>query len=61
MKGYESTKEDRERWKKEGYIVVACRLCGDLMLFSKDHYTEQDLIGYECPSCLRRIREYGRI
>ncbi len=34
------------------YIRVACRLCGKEMLFPRESYQEEDLIGWECRGSL---------
>lgn len=34
------------------YIKVCCRLCGKEMLFPRESYQEEDLIGWECRGSL---------
>lgn len=59
MKGNEITRQDMERWKKEGFFPVSCRLCGKVMLFSKMSYRPKEFVGWECggalsPQCKQR-------
>ena len=52
MKGNEVTTEDMIRWDVQGYFPVACRLCGEIMLFPKESYKKSQLIGWECGGSL---------
>lgn len=54
MKAKEIAKEDLERWKKDGWIPVACRICDEVMLYPSPTYTEKMLVGWECDMCRRR-------
>ena len=54
MKAKEITAEDRERWKKNGYFPVVCRICDDVMLYPMRTYKPEMFIGYECQECKRR-------
>lgn len=54
--------EDSKLWTDEParYIVIACRLCGDVWKFPIQY---KDVIkeGWECPNCRRKWREiHGR-
>lgn len=52
MKGNEVTQKDRITWDKEGYFPVACRLCGEVMLFPKKTYSKSNFKGWECGGAL---------
>lgn len=52
MKGNEVTQKDRIKWDKEGYFPVACRLCGEVMLFPKKAYSKLNFKGWECGGSL---------
>ena len=56
MKANEITTEDRERWKKNGYFPVVCRLCDDVMLYPFPTYKHEMFIGWECQECKRRFK-----
>ncbi len=61
MQANEITKEESQRWKREGWIPVPCRICGEVMLFPSKTYSEEQLIGYECQECTRAaIYKYRR-
>ena len=55
MKGYEITKKDRIKWDKEGYFPVACRLCGEVMLFPKKAYSKLNFKGGSLSAQCNRI------
>ncbi len=57
MKANEFTQSDFERWKKDGWIPCACRLCGEITLFPKKTYKQEQLVGYECANCKSVIKE----
>ena len=60
MKGDQVTSVDIKKWKEDGRIPVACRLCGEVMLFSSKFYKEEDLVGYECANCKMILKLMGR-
>ena len=60
MKGSEIKETDRKRWEKAGKIPVACRFCGEIMLFPKETYKPEQLAGYECANCKVLMRMFGR-
>lgn len=60
MKGNEITKEQMERWKKDGWFPVSCRLCGEVTLFLKSHYSPKTFErGYECGCHKRQLARFG--
>lgn len=63
MKGNEITNEDVKKWKDGGRFAVACRICGEVVLFPYGMYDPKDkqLQGYECADCRRLLDFYGRI
>lgn len=60
MKASDIKESDRKRWEKARMIPVACRLCGEIMLFPKETYRPEQLAGYECTNCKRIMRMFGR-
>lgn len=58
---WKMTEEQYKKYLNEHYYLAKCRLCGEEMLCPKQTYTPSDLIGYECPTCIRKLRTLGRI
>lgn len=56
MKGNEITKDQYDRWDKDGWFPVCCRICGEVMLYPKENYKKEWFIGWECGSCKNRWR-----
>lgn len=54
------TREQYRQYLDEDYFLVKCRLCGEEMLYPKI-YNKEELIGYECPTCTRKLRTLGKI
>lgn len=54
MKGNKITPNDMARWDKRGWFPVACRICGEVMLFPKGLYSKKDLAGWECGGALSK-------
>ena len=45
----------QEQHSTNNYHIVACRLCGEILLFPKNFYSIEQLYGYECQECKRKI------
>ena len=60
MKGNEVTIEDMKKWKKYGMIPVACRLCGEVVLYTGKFFKKDELANYECANCKMWLRLFGR-
>lgn len=53
-----ATSADMEKWKKDGMIPVACRLCGEVVLYPSKFFKKDELANYECPDCKKWLRLY---
>ena len=51
MKANEINDEMRERWEKDGWFPVVCRICDEVMLYPRPTYREEMFIGWECQKC----------
>ena len=60
MKGNEIKEADRKRWEKAWKIPAVCSLCGEIMLFQKETYKPEELVGYECTNCKMLMHLFGR-
>lgn len=49
-------REDMREDRQNDYFLIACRLCGRQEYAPKRWYKEEDFIGYECPTCLNKIK-----
>lgn len=61
MKGNEVSYVQVKAWEKDGYFPVCCRICGEIILYPKEHYRQEDFQSYKCADCKRIIGDlYGR-
>lgn len=54
MKAHEITADDLERWERDGWFAVVCRICNEVMLYPKPTYKPEMFVGWECRECQRR-------